>query len=151
MSTKSFNTLIGNGQVLFDNLAPHLTDIPQLAADHAALGTALTQARDLEGQQEIAKGQLRELNAQRKQAAQQAAGLRRKLAASLKGALGPDAMKLLEFGVKPLPQNVQRKRLTPAQKAARAAERAVAKAAKLAEEEKQPTPPAAAAAKPATP
>ena len=149
MSTKRFNTLIGSGQVLVDNLAPHLTDIPQLAADHAALSTALSQARDLEGRQETMKGQLRELNDQRNQAAKQAAGLRRKLTASLKGALGPDAMKLLEFGVKPLPQKLRRQRLTPAQKAARAAERAAAKAAQLAEAEKQATPPAAA--KPATP
>ncbi len=149
MSSKSFNTLIGNGQVLYDNLAPHLTDIPQLAADHAALGNALAQARDLEGRQETAKGQLRELNQQRRQAAQQAADLRRKLTATLKGSLGTDTLKLLEFGVKPRPQKLQRQRLTPAQKAARAAERAAAKATELAAKEKQPTTPVAA--KPTTP
>jgi hypothetical protein len=138
MASQRFKNLVGDGQVLYDNLAPHLTDIPQLAADHAALGNALSQARDLEGRQETAKGQLRELNDQRDQIARQTADLRRKLTATLKGSLGTDTLKLLEFGVKPRPQTLKRQRLTPAQKAARAAERAVAKAAKLAAaEEKQ--------------
>jgi hypothetical protein len=157
MATKRFKDLVGEGQVLFDNLAPHLTDIPQLAADHAALGNALAQARDLEGRQETAKGQLRELNDQRGQVAQQTADLRRKLIASLKGSLGTDNLKLLEFGVKPRPQTFKRPRLTPAQKAARAAERAVAKAATLAAAEETQNlappsthPPVAPATKPAT-
>jgi hypothetical protein len=150
MANKRFKEKIVDGQVLYDNIAPHLTDMPQLAADHAALGNALTQARDLEGHQEAAKGQLRELNDQRQRVAKQTADLRRRLAAGLKASLGPDTTKLLEFGVKPRPQKFQRHRLTPAQKAARAAERAVAKAAKLAELEKKPGAPPPAE-KPAAP
>jgi len=145
--SKRFKEKIVDGQVLFDNITPRLTDMPQLAADHTALGGTLAQARDLQGRQETVKGQLRDLNDQRQQVAKQTDDLRRKLTAGLKAVLGTDTLQLLEFGVRPRPLTFQRTRLTPAQRAARAAERAVAKAAALAAKEKPPTPPA----KPATP
>lgn len=144
MSTKRFNTLIGSGQVLYDNLAPHLTDIPQLAADHAALGNALAQARDLEGQQETAKGHLRDLNVRRKKQADETADLRRRLTTGLQSALGPDNTALLEFGIRPRRTTQRRRSLTPAEKAARAAERAqraAAKAAELAAKDQSIAPP----------
>ncbi|HEY8019536.1 MAG TPA: hypothetical protein VIH93_00450 [Thermoanaerobaculia bacterium] len=146
MSTR-FKEKIVDGQVLFDNVTPQLTDSPQLAADHTSLGSSLAQARDLQGRQETVKGQLRDINQQRLQVAKQTDDLRRRLRAGLISVLGPDSTKLLEFGIKPRRQKVQRVRLTPAAKAARAAERAVARAAVLAAAEK----PKEASAKPATP
>jgi hypothetical protein len=146
MSTR-FKEKIVDGQVLFDNVTPQLTDIPQLAADHTSLGSSLAQARDLQGRQETVKGQLRDINEQRLQVEKQTDDLRRRLVAGLKSVLGPDSTKLLEFGIKPRPRKLQRSRLTPAAKAARAAERAIAKAAVLAAAEK----PKEAPAKPSTP
>jgi len=136
MATQRFKEKIVDGQMLFDNVAPRLTDLPQLAADHTALGTALTQARELQGQQELAKGHLRELNKRRQEVAEQTADLRRRLSAALKASLGPESTSLLEFGIRPRP-TTQRRRviLTPAQKAARAVQRAAAKAAELAAKE----------------
>jgi len=141
MATKRFKEKIVDSQVLYDNVAPRLTDLPQLADHHKALGDVLAQARTLEGQQETLKGQLRDLNDRRQKVAEQAADLRRRLTAGLQAALGPDSKALLELGIQPRP--VARRRriiLTPAQKAARAAQRAAAKAAALAAEE-QPAPP----------
>jgi len=143
MATKRFKEKIVDGQMLFDNVAPRLTDLPQLAADHTALGTALTQARELQGQQELAKGHLRELNKRRQEVAIETAKVRRRLAVSLQAALGEDSTTLLEFGIKPRP-TTRRPRviLTPAEKAARAAERASAKAAELAKQQSVTSPPA---------
>jgi len=135
MSTR-FKEKIVDGQVLFDNVTPQLTDSPQLAADHTSLGNSLAQARDLQGRQETVKGQLRDINEQRLQVAKQTDDLRRRLVSGLKAVLGPDSTKLLEFGIKPRPRDIQRSRLTPAAKAARAAGRATARAAALAAAEK---------------
>jgi len=149
MATQRFKEKIVDAQVLFDNVTPRLTDIPQLTADHTALGSTLAEARDLQARQESAEGQLRNLNDQRRDVAKRTADLRRRLAAGLKAALGPDSIGLLEFGIRPRPQTFTRTRLTPAQKAARAVERALAKAAALQAQEKPPAP--APAPKPATP
>jgi hypothetical protein len=88
MASKRFKEKIVDGQVLYDNVAPRLTDLPQLAADHTALGASLAQARELQGQQETAKGHLRELNERRQQVADQTAELRRRLTAGLQAVLG---------------------------------------------------------------
>ncbi len=136
MANKRFKEKIVDGQVLFDNVTPRLTDLPQLAANHSALGSALDQARELEGQQETLKGQLRDLNVRRKKLAQDTADLRRRLTTGLQSVLGPDNTALLEFGIVPRPTKRRRRIiLTPAEKAARAAQRAAAKAAELAKQQ----------------
>jgi hypothetical protein len=142
MANKRFKEKIVDGQVLFDNVAPRLTDLPQLATNHTALGTALDQARELEGQQETLEGQLRDLNVRRKKLAQDTADLRRRLTTGLQSALGPDSTALLEFGIVPRPTTRRRRvTLTPAEKAARAAQRAAAKAAELAKQQPAATSP----------
>jgi septal ring factor EnvC (AmiA/AmiB activator) len=143
---KRFKEKFVDSQVLYDNIAPRLTDLPQLADHHKTLGDVLAQARTMEGQQETLKGQLRDLNDRRQKASEQAADLRRRLTAGLQAALGPDSKALLELGIKPRPTSRRpRVILTPAQRAARAAQRAVAKATALAAEEQPATPPPAPA------
>ena len=147
---KRFKEKIVEAQVLYDNVAPRLTDLPQLADHHKALGTALAQARDLEGQQETAKGHLRDLNVRRQKQAEETADLRRRLTTGLQSALGPDNTALLELGIKPRRTTLRRRSLTPAEKAVRAAERAqraAAKAAALAAKEPSIAPPPTAPAK----
>ncbi len=129
--SKRFNETIVEGLVLIDNLAPRLAELPQLAADHASLGEVLAEVRELASRREAAKAELREITQRRRQAAKRAADLRRRLTAGLQAALGADSPQLLEFGAKPLPRAGGRPRLTPLDKAARAAARAVARAAAL--------------------
>lgn len=132
MATKRFEQQLRDWQVLHDNLVPHLTDMPQLAADHTALAGVLTQARDLENKQEAARSAFRDVNQQRRDLRKQGNELRLNLADGLKAALGGRSEKLIEFGVKPRPRAFPRQQLSAAEKAERAAARAAAKAAKLA-------------------
>jgi hypothetical protein len=124
MSTRTFKTKLADWQVLVDNLTPHLTDMPQLAADHAALSDVVAHARTLESQQEIQKGQLRDTNQQRKVMAAQGRDLEVRLAAGLTSAFGPQSEQLIQFGLKPRARIVRRPRQAIADKAEQAAEKA---------------------------
>jgi septal ring factor EnvC (AmiA/AmiB activator) len=146
--TQRFKEKLVDWQVLHDNLAPRLTDLPQLAADHTALAQVLAQAKGLENDQEMARVAFQKVNQRRKALAKDGTALRNRLAHGLKSSLGPDNKELKEFRIKPQPVPLERKRLTPLQKAERAAARAAAKAAAAKAEEKAPTP---APVNPATP
>jgi len=124
MSTRTFHQKVADWQVLVDNVTPHLTDMPQLAADHTALSDVLARVRTLESQQEIQKGLLRDTNQQRKLMATQGGDIEARLRASLRGALGPQSEQLVQFGIKPRPRDVRRPRRTAADKAAQAADAA---------------------------
>jgi len=104
MANRTFKERLGDWQVLFDNLAPQLTDMPLLAADHTALGALLAQARDLENRQEAARAQ------QRRQMLKQAGDTSGRLSLGLKSILGAQNEKLIEFGVKPRPRKLRRKK-----------------------------------------
>jgi len=140
MATKRFKEKLIDWQVLHDNLAQHLTDMPQLTADQTALGQALTQAQALENKQDAARAVLRDVNQQRKDLSKQGNDLRNRLALGLRYALGNTNEKLIEFGISPRPRTLQRTRLSEAEKAARAASRAAAKAATLAAGSTPPVP-----------
>src|SRR5215813_6826766 len=88
-------------QAMYDTLASHLIDMPQFTADHKALGDVLAQARDLEKAQDTVTSQLRDINQQRRTLIQQGKDLRSRLGFGLKGVLGQQNEKLIEFGVKP--------------------------------------------------
>jgi hypothetical protein len=140
MATKSFQQQLKDWQVLHDNLAPRLTDLPQFTADHTALGQVLTQAQDLENKQDAARATLRDVNQQRQQMTKQGTDLRNRLALGLRYAFGTTSEKLIEFGIDPRPRTLQRTRLSEAEKAARAAARATKKAEALATDAPPPAP-----------
>jgi len=148
-----FKEKLVDWQSMVDTLQPKLADMPHLSADHAALAAILAQGRDLEKRQDIARAELLDVNRQRKEMIQQGADVRDRLARSLQGALGSKSEKLVEFGVKPRPRVIRRKRLTKAEKAARdAANAALANAAPAAPSTAPATQPAADhPVKPATP
>jgi septal ring factor EnvC (AmiA/AmiB activator) len=135
-----FKEQLVDWQVLHDNLAPRLPDMPALAADHAVLAQVLTKSQELENQQDSARAVLRDVNQQRRETATQGRSTRKRLALGLRHVLGAENEKLIEFGIKPLPRKLQRQQLSAAQKAARAAERAAAKAAAALAKEKPPPP-----------
>jgi hypothetical protein len=138
--TQRFKEKLIDWQVLHDNLAPRLTDMPALAADHAVLAQVLGKTQALENQQDAARAVLRDINQQRKETATQGKDTRKRLALGLRHILGAENEKLIEFGIKPSPRKLQRQQLSAAQKAARAAERAAAKAAAAFAKEKPPPP-----------
>jgi len=142
MPTKRFKEQLRDWKVLHDNLAPRLTDMPQVADDHAALGQVLAQVFDLENKQDAARSLLRGLNQQRKETRKQGQAVQRRLAIKLKGTLGEQNEKLIEFAVKPRQREFPRQQLSAAEKAARAAARAAAKAAAAKAAEKAAEPPA---------
>ena len=133
--TQRFKEKLVDWQVLVDNLAPRLTDMPQLAADHDALAKVVADAHGLENEQETARTAFQKVNQQRRDLAEQGTVLHRRLSLSLKGKLNPDSRDLTEFRIKPLKPRAPRPRLTPLQKAERALSRAQARmaAAKAAE------------------
>jgi hypothetical protein len=126
--TQRFKEKLVDWQVLVENLTPRLTDLPQLAADHAALAKVVADAHGLENQQETARAAFQSINQQRRDLAKQGGILHRRLSLSLRGALNPDNRDLSVFRIKPQRPPSGRTRLTPVQKAERAAARAKAKA-----------------------
>jgi hypothetical protein len=118
---QSFKDNLTDWQSLVENLKPHLTDMPALAADHAALTAVVTQAHALESQQDLHKANLRDVNQQRNTIAAQGRTLRSRLATGLKLTLGSQSERLLEFGVNPRPRVTRAKRLSTAEKAEKAA------------------------------
>ena len=131
MASRSFKETVGDWTVLYDNLTSHLTDMPQLTGDHTTLGAVLGRARDLQNQQEAANGVARDLNQQRRELRKEGGDAADRLASGLRFVFGKTSEKLVQFGVKPRPRSIERPRLTPAEKAVRAAQRAAAKAAAL--------------------
>jgi septal ring factor EnvC (AmiA/AmiB activator) len=129
--TKVFDTRLNDWQALVDNLKPHLGDLPNLAADHAALTGLIGQTRTLQAQQDLHLASVRDVVSQKNALAAQARKARNRLVAGLQSAFDHESEKLLEFGVKPRARR-SNLRLTPVQKAEKAAARATARAAALA-------------------
>src|SRR4029079_4998509 len=102
---------------LHDNLVPRLQEMPHLAKDHAALADLLTQARELEGRQDLINGELRSVNRQRLDLDRHGRDLRSRISASLRGTRGLDNADLVKYGIQPRPREVRRKRLTKAERA----------------------------------
>jgi hypothetical protein len=138
--SQRFKEKLVDWQVLHDNLAPRLPDMPALAADHAVLAQILEKTQELENQQDAARAALRDINQQRQETATQGKDTRNRLALGLRHILGAENEKLIEYGIKPRPRKLQRQQLSAAQKSARAAERAAAKAAAALAKEKPPPP-----------
>ncbi len=129
--TSAFDTHLNDWQALVDNLKPHLTEMPNLAADHATLTNLIEQTRALKAQQDLHLASVRDVVTQKNALTAQARKARNRLVAGLQSALDHESDKLLEFGVKPRARRSSL-RLTPLQKAENAAARAAARAAALA-------------------
>ncbi len=132
MPTPSFKDKLSDWQVLVDNLTPHLTDLPQVTADHAALSDLVTRARGLESTQGVQKAALRATNQQRRDIETQGRDLATRLAASLQGSFGPKSEKLIEFGLKPRPRVVRRVKLSATDKLQKTADEGARAAAEVA-------------------
>ena len=118
-------------EVMSTNLKAQLTAIPQMADDQAALEGLLARAQELEAQQGKRLADLRETNLLRRELKKEVDVLRERMAAGLRHKLGVDNKRLLEFGLKPKPEQ-RRKPQTPEQKKQRELERLKKRMAELA-------------------
>src|SRR4051812_36340480 len=88
MPTRNYKKILGDWQVLHDNLTPRLTDMPQVTGDHSTLATVLGEARDLQNQQEAATAALRNLNQKRREILSRGGDVSSRLSLALRSVLG---------------------------------------------------------------
>ncbi len=127
MSTpKSIRESLVDWQQMLDNLAPRLGELPHLRPLHDDLAALLAAATALETERSRQEARLREVNHERQLSHRQGRDLRNRLVAGLQGTFGPESEELIEFGIKPRPREVRRRRLSLEEKAERASQRAEA-------------------------
>ena len=136
MPNRSMKETIGDWEVLHDNLAPQLGDIPHLTAGREALQALITEAKTLENEREIHKSALRDTNHQRVEMMLRGRELARRITDTLRGHFGPYSEELIRYGIKPRPREIRRRTISKAEKAALLAQQA-ARAAVEAEAERR--------------
>ena len=100
-------------ELLSTNLEPHLAEMPHLQEIVTALKTLIDEAKGLDKEQELARGQLQDVIHRRQEVEKQGEALRSRAAAHLKGSFGFTSDELVKFGVRPRPTG-PRKRKAPA-------------------------------------
>lgn len=98
---QTFAKKITDWELLNANIKPHLVEMPYLQEIVAALEALIAEARSLDSQQEVARGQLQDLTHKRQAAEKQGETLRRRATAHLKGSFGFTSDELVRFGVRP--------------------------------------------------
>ena len=99
-----------NWQLLNDNIKPHLTEMPQVQPLAVEVEAVIAEVRAIDNEQEIARGRLRELTRRRRDAEKKGEGLRRRVAAHLRGTFGFTSEQLIQFGINPRPTRTRRSR-----------------------------------------
>jgi hypothetical protein len=82
----SLKSHLTDWQALVDSLKPRLADLLNLAADHAALSSVVARGIVLEGQRDLHRANLRDVNRQRIALAAEGRILKQRLAAGLRRA-----------------------------------------------------------------
>ncbi len=103
MARIGISTLIGDIDTVAINLKGRLGEEPLqfLTGLQAELEGWLGEARELEGQQELANGRLRQTSEQRRVVHRRGLELRSRATGHLRSVFGPKAKELLDFGVRP--------------------------------------------------
>ena len=103
MARIGISTLIGDIDAIAVTLKSRLGEEPLqiLTGFQAELDAWLAEARELERQQEIATGRLRQTTDQRRTVLRQGVELRSRAAGHLRGVFGPKAKALHDFGLRP--------------------------------------------------
>ena len=107
---KQFGERTANWVLLSDNLRPHLEDVPHLQTLHAELEALIAEARQVDGEQETAKGLSRELTRRKQELQTRGDNLRARLSAHLRGMFGFTSEQLIQFGLSPLRRGGARRR-----------------------------------------
>ena len=103
MARIGISTLIGDIDAVAVNLKGRLGEEPLqiLTGFQAELKAWLAEARELERQQELATGRIRQTTEQRRVVHQRGVELRTRAAGHLRGVFGPKAKDLHDFGFRP--------------------------------------------------
>lgn len=109
-SVTGLGKTVVNWQLLNDNIKPHLTEMPQVQPIAVELETLIAEVRAIDNEQEVARGRLRELTRRRREAEKKGEGLRRRMAAHLRGTFGFTSEQLIQFGINPRPSRTRRSR-----------------------------------------
>jgi hypothetical protein len=90
--------------------------MPQVQPLQVELEALIGEAHDVDGRQELAWGQARDLTRQRQDIEKRGEDLRRRIASHLRGTFGFTSEQLVQFGVNPRPRVIRRKKTaeTPA-------------------------------------
>src|SRR5262245_20132858 len=104
---------------LHDNLGQLVEELPHLGRHHAALGSLVARARELESRQVAVEGELRLINQARAELDKEGRDLRNQVAGALHGVFGLDNPELGKYGLKPRPRQIRRRRLSPAERVER--------------------------------
>ena len=106
----SFAAKVINWELIRTNIQPHLVEMPHARPLLTELEGVITEARELDSIQEVARGQLRDLTRRRQEVEQRGEKLRNRLAAHLKGSFGFTSEQLIQFGINPRPRVIRRKK-----------------------------------------
>lgn len=120
--TQQFANRITNWEMFISNLRPFLPELPFLQPILTQMEAVLTEARDLDSEQEVARGRLQEIVHRRQDLEKLGESLRSRAAAHLKGTYGFSSDSLVRFGVRPRKTGPRGPRQQPAPTPAPAAE-----------------------------
>jgi hypothetical protein len=98
---QTFAKKVTEWELLSANLKPHLTEMPYLQDIVTQLDALIAGAKDMDNQQEVARGQLSDLVHKRQDAEKQGDTLRSRAASHLKGSFGFTSDDLVKFGIRP--------------------------------------------------
>ena len=97
----TFAKKITEWELLNTNIKPHLPDMPHLQGVSADLDALIVQSKQLDSQQEVARGQLQDAVHQRQALEKKGETLRQRAGSLLKGSLGFESDDLVKFGIRP--------------------------------------------------
>jgi hypothetical protein len=99
--SKTFAKKITAWELMIGNIKPHLPEMPYLQEIVTALDMLIAEAKDVDSEQESARGQWEGLVHRRQGVEKAGEALRRRAAAHLRGRFGFTSDALLRFGVRP--------------------------------------------------
>jgi hypothetical protein len=108
-SANSFAAKVTSWELLATNLLPHLSGMPHLLVFHEQILALILLARELDGQQESARSQARELTRRRQGVESEGESLRARIAAHLRATFGFTSEQLVQFGINPRPRSPRRR------------------------------------------
>ncbi len=111
---RAFAEKITGWELINANVKPRLAEMPHLQEIVTAIEALIVEAKSLDHEQEVARGQLEDIIHRRQELEKRGETLRRRTASHLKGSFGFSSDELTKFGVRPRPTG-PRKRKAPAE------------------------------------
>jgi hypothetical protein len=107
-SVTGFGRKVTNWELSSTSLKPRLSEMPHLQPLIEELDGVIVEAKEIDGEQEKARGQLRELTRRRRDSERRGQEVRRRINAILRGSFGFTNEQLIQFGIEPEPPKIPR-------------------------------------------